>query len=189
MRGHLADLQRKGVPKVKRYLLIFTMVLLVATGQQAWSGETGTHQFASDASKAIFPFLVVGELSLLTDGDTAKPEMLQGAKTMVATTLFTQILKRAVSEKRPNSSAHTSFPSGHTSAAFAMATVVGDYKPNYKWLAYGVASTIGWSRVELHTHRWRDVIGGAALGYFTAKHFTNQHLEATPDGVRYNWKW
>lgn len=63
------------------------------------------------------------------------------------------------------------FPSGHTIAAFAVATVYADRYPNprwHRWLAYGLAGVVGFSRVSLHSHYVSDVFAGAALGYVIA---------------------
>jgi len=171
-----------------RTTAILAFILLICSSA-AWCGENATHNFAQNASDSIVPFLVVGELSLMADGKASKPEMVQGAKALVSTGIATEILKYAVGEKRPNSDSKTSFPSGHTSAAFAMATVIADYHPKYAIPAFAIASTIGWSRVEVGAHRWQDVIAGAALGYFTAKHFTGNHLGVGLNGLSYNWKW
>lgn len=173
----------------RKCLIFLLLVLVFIATRPAWGDESSTHRLATDASNSITAFVVVGELSLLADGKAGKAEALQGAKALVMTGLLTEALKHTVREKRPHSESLTSFPSGHTSCAFAMATVIADYKPKYKWLAYGVAITIGWSRVEVGAHRWTDVAAGAALGYFTAKHYTNQHLNVTPEGVGYQWKW
>jgi membrane-associated phospholipid phosphatase len=160
--------------------LIFVLIM-ASSGVHA-----DTDQFARTASDSIVPFLVIGEATLLREG---KQQAVQGAKAQLYTALETHILKITVREKRPNSDSRTSFPSGHTSAAFAMATALADYKPKLAIPAYAVAATIGWSRVEVNAHRWGDVVAGAALGYFTAKHFTKNHLSLSPDGVDYNWKW
>jgi membrane-associated phospholipid phosphatase len=69
-----------------------------------------------------------------------------------------------------------------------MATVLGDYKPQYKWFAYGIATTIGWSRVKLEAHHWWDVVAGAGLGYAVGKHYTRQSILVGSDGVSVNWK-
>lgn len=61
-----------------------------------------------------------------------------------------------------------SFPSGHTIAAFAVATVVSRRYPHHRWLpyvAYGMASLVGFSRVSLSSHFLSDVFMGGALGY------------------------
>lgn len=175
-------------PRIRFLLVILLALVLFSMGQQAWC-DSGLHSLATDASRSTTTLLLVGEFALLKSGSSTQPEMLQGAKALVTTGILTEMIKRTVREKRPNSGARNSFPSGHTSAAFAMATVVADYKPQYKLLAYGTAAVIGWSRVEVEAHHWQDVVAGAALGYFTAKHFTGQHLNVTPNGVEYNWKW
>jgi len=64
-----------------------------------------------------------------------------------------------------------SFPSGHTIAAFSIATVFANRYPNprwHVWLAYGLASLVGFSRVSLQSHFPSDVFAGAALGYAIA---------------------
>lgn len=167
------------------FLAILMIVLLMA-GVPVWGGQLMSDSTAQSVSDSIGPFLVIGQLSLISN----KQEFTQSAKALAVTGLATELLKHAVGEKRPNGSgSRLSFPSGHTSAAFAMATVIADYKPAYKWPAYAVASAIGVSRVETHSHYWHDVVAGALLGHFIAKHFTNEHVVATPQGVGLQWKW
>ncbi len=63
------------------------------------------------------------------------------------------------------------FPSGHTSAAFAVATVFAKrYKRHrwIRWVAYGLAGLVGFSRVSLESHFPSDVFLGAVLGYAIA---------------------
>lgn len=166
-----------------RYLKVIVAATMVcATGQ----AHADSSHFARIASDSITPFLVIGEATLLSTG---KQEAVQGAKAVVYTGLATELLKNTVRDKRPNSDSRTSFPSGHTSSAFAMATAIADYKPRLAIPAYATAAIIGWSRVEVHAHKWDDVVVGAALGYFTAKHFTHSRLSISPQGVSYNLKW
>ena len=64
-----------------------------------------------------------------------------------------------------------SFPSGHTISAFSLATVFADRHPNprwHAWLAYGLATAVGFSRVSLQSQHTSDVFAGAALGYAIA---------------------
>jgi len=66
-----------------------------------------------------------------------------------------------------------SFPSGHSIAAFSVATVVARRYRNHKWIpyvAYGMAGVIGFSRLTLSSHFVSDVFMGAALGYTISRY-------------------
>lgn len=61
-----------------------------------------------------------------------------------------------------------SFPSGHTIAAFSVATVIARRYGNHRWVpyaAYGMAALVGFSRLSLSAHFLSDVFMGGALGY------------------------
>src|ERR1700687_5998441 len=76
-----------------------------------------------------------------------------------------------------------SFPSGHAIAAFSIATVFANRYPNprwHVWLAYGLASAVGFSRVSLQSHFPSDVFAGAALGYAISHYIVLRH-RPTPD--------
>jgi membrane-associated phospholipid phosphatase len=63
---------------------------------------------------------------------------------------------------------HGSFPSGHSIAAFSVATVVARRYGNHRWVpyaAYGMAALVGFSRLTLSAHFLSDVFIGGALGY------------------------
>jgi membrane-associated phospholipid phosphatase len=60
------------------------------------------------------------------------------------------------------------FPSGHTISAFAIATVIADRYPNpswHRWVAYGLASLVGFSRLTVQSHFPSDVLLGMAFGF------------------------
>jgi undecaprenyl-diphosphatase len=57
-----------------------------------------------------------------------------------------------------------SFPSGHTTVAFACAAVLAYYKPRLAVPLFLLATAIGFSRVYVGVHYPLDVVGGAALG-------------------------
>ena len=61
-----------------------------------------------------------------------------------------------------------SFPSGHTSAAFMMATLLGYYLPSLMILLYCWAALVGFSRVVLGVHFQTDTLVGVILGISTA---------------------
>lgn len=62
-----------------------------------------------------------------------------------------------------------SFPSGHTTGAFAVATVLSEQYPDYTPYFYTYATLMGVSRVYTGVHYPSDVLAGAALGYLIGK--------------------
>lgn len=73
---------------------------------------------------------------------------------------------------------HSSFPSGHTTAAFSAATVYAmEYRnrPLIPILSYSAATLIGLSRITENKHWATDVLAGAALGYLTGRQVVNNY--------------
>jgi membrane-associated phospholipid phosphatase len=76
-----------------------------------------------------------------------------------------------VTSKSPTSyiRGNGSFPSGHSMEAFAVATIIARrYGRNHRWVpyvAYGLASLVGFSRLPLNVHFLSDVVMGSAIGY------------------------
>lgn len=74
-----------------------------------------------------------------------------------------------VDEYRPfrgTRTSRTSFPSGHSAVAFAMAGAVADEYRDWRVsaLSYGTAAAVGLARVYQDRHWLSDVVGGATLG-------------------------
>lgn len=86
----------------------------------------------------------------------------------LANNLITIGLKNLTKEDRPNDWVHYSFPSGHTSNAFVMATVLHhEFIDSSPWLAYSgylFATTTGVLRVLNNKHWVSDVLVGAGIG-------------------------
>ena len=62
-----------------------------------------------------------------------------------------------------------SFPSGHTAAAFVIASLIGFCYPAAQVPACLWASIVGFSRIYLGVHYPTDVLAGACLGTLSAK--------------------
>ena len=61
-----------------------------------------------------------------------------------------------------------SFPSGHATSVFAVATVLGAFYPRLRWPLYMVAGAIAVGRVYLARHYLSDIVAGALIGLVVA---------------------
>jgi membrane-associated phospholipid phosphatase len=123
---------------------------------------------------------------LLHNNAEMKSAGVQSAIALGISTIFSTAMKNSIKRERPfvehtdivkrSDGGGYSFPSGHTSSAFAIATSVSlSYRKWYVVVpAYTYASLVGVSRVVLGVHYPSDVICGAVVG--TTSAFAAQYL-------------
>lgn len=101
-------------------------------------------------------------------------------KSLVLNDLMVSSLKTWVGEKRP-SGGMRSFPSGHTSVAFALAQFMhnefGDESVWYSVGAYSCATAVGMMRVAGNAHWISDVVASAGFGMLSTElvYLTHQY--------------
>jgi len=86
-------------------------------------------------------------------------------------------IKFIVDRPRPEGESdrwNSSFPSGHAAGAFSLVTIFSSKYPRWTIPLYATATLIGLSRIYLGHHYPSDVMGGAILGFSTAKLILHQ---------------
>ena len=122
-------------------------------------------------------------------------------------TAFTFVLKGTLGRTRPTEGedavlafrlgrgfhagrVHRSFPSGHTTTAFALASALsaewghwrGDDAPWVRWVLYSAATLTGLSRIYHDQHWASDVILGAGIGWSVGRGVVRWRHAATSGG-------
>jgi membrane-associated phospholipid phosphatase len=149
----------------------------------------------------------------LQDSQSGRLEAYTMAEAAGFSVITTEALKYAAGRKRPNEtlrvddwrSGGSSFPSLHSSAAFAIGTVLAesggdDFRWTRRILGYGMASATAYIRLHDNSHWLSDVVAGAAIGVSTGVFTLNRRgarrhemeLSVAPSpggGVALNFSW
>jgi membrane-associated phospholipid phosphatase len=126
---------------------------------------------------------------ILTDNAKARETGLLGAQALVDGLVVFEVLKLATERQRPLvDGGHgqffhggDSFPSGHTLAAFALASVVAHEYRNKKMvpvIAYGLATLVGAARFSARQHFASDVVAAGAIGWFIGAYVVETNQDA-----------
>ncbi|OWW18456.1 hypothetical protein AYR66_00435 [Noviherbaspirillum denitrificans] len=104
------------------------------------------------------------------------------ASSLIASAVITPALKLIVGRKRPRenegtltlspfSDKNSSFPSGHTTQAFVLASTIASHYDELwvKSLVYGLATMTGVARAYHGAHFTSDVVAGALVGTYVGK--------------------
>ena len=161
--------------------------------QEGAGGLWGTYLDVTNelgGSRVGFPLLGVFGASLLTRDTRFQDAAFTSLEAWFYAGLITQGLKRVFGRYRPEEgvgaerfkpfSGHSSFPSGHATAAFALVTPWVLYYPHP--LTYGLfALSTGTALARIaHDKHWpTDVIVGSAIGFLTARWLTRRHQQAS----------
>ena len=157
----------------------------------------GSPPAADDASDVLVESLMVSALvsSLLAEpdqGNRFKPILVNGLS-LVANQKVTKGIKQLAKRKRPTRLSDQSFPSLHSSRAFAAAEITSrnlaliPLRERTRLFLdagiYTLASTAAWARVEGRAHYPSDMLAGAALGGFIVGVFNEVFLSRNPSAM------
>lgn len=149
------------------------------------TNEVGTFKYVGPLSAAVFG------TSLLTDNYKFQDAAFTSLQSVIYTNFSVNAAKFMFARERPDQfegpydfdffeGNATSFPSGHTSTAFALAVPWVVYYPNaftYSMLALPVSTAI--ARVSKGRHWMSDVTAGALIGVYWGYKLSKRHLNIT----------
>jgi membrane-associated phospholipid phosphatase len=181
------------------------MLTLDEPGQKMMlRNQTGTLSKASEVLYPLgnrFPPLMLAGMyltSVVTKNRRFEHATLSVAKSLAISTVFYTASKAVIRRQRPtrtddpydfvspfSKKGYTSFPSGHTNTAFAVATAFAleyDDKKWVPWVAYTLASLTSISRMYDNRHWFSDVIIGASIGHFVTKMVYKQEYKRRAAG-------
>ena len=159
------------------YLVVFCVTVLLSTAfmgiPAAYASSTDENiEEAGDWLQFIIPAAgLVG--TYIADDEEGRYQFWKNYASSIA---ITTIAKGIYSKTRPSSLNKASFPSGHTTSAFAGAGFI-DQRYGHLWgsLAYAAAAFVGWSRVHSDNHFADDVLAGASVGLFNSWYWVSPH--------------
>lgn len=141
--------------------------------------------FGSVVGYPVYLFPVMGATYFVghyLKSESAEEYGLLGFEALSLAGLQTAVLKVSVNRLRPDSTDRAAFPSGHTSASFALATVAAS---KYGWKvgvpACMLASFVGFTRMENGSHYLSDVLFGAGVGIVSGRAVFKYRKQSHPD--------
>lgn len=122
-----------------------------------------------DLSGQVIPNILYISGSYIYGKFTDENKAIRRIKIMAKATFYsgltTMILKQVVGQRRPDSDNRRSFPSGHTTTAFAFASVIAmEHEWYWGTAAYAMATVTAISRIHDNAHYLHDVVAGATIG-------------------------
>jgi membrane-associated phospholipid phosphatase len=181
-----------------------TAAALIATDQRSTNEliDNGDNQTRLDISHGISQigaayttagiaatFYLVGRVE---HNGRARETGLLGAEALIDGGIVSSVLKLATQRPRPQYDQGrgnfrddgNSFPSGHATATWALATVVADEYHGHPWVvvsAYGLATAVSVARYTGRNHFLSDALVGSAIGYGIGHYVYRKHHDASLD--------
>ncbi|HEV8428254.1 MAG TPA: phosphatase PAP2 family protein [Pyrinomonadaceae bacterium] len=126
--------------------------------------------------------------------DRARETGLLSAEALVNSVIVGSALKGITQRARPMAGRErseffdggNSFPSGHSTQAWAVATVIANEYHDHRsvqLLAYGAAAAVSVARFTGQKHYLSDVVAGSALGYVIGKYVYTTHHRKSLDSI------
>lgn len=132
----------------------------------------GSNYFRADDYVQFLPVVAYAGLGLVgvKSRHSFKERLVVGLTSYIVMAAMVNGVKYTVHEKRPDSSARNSFPSGHTATVFTGAELVRmEYGIGIGIAAYTIATGVAFLRLYNGRHWLNDVVAGAGIGILSAR--------------------
>jgi membrane-associated phospholipid phosphatase len=165
-------------PALQAQKVNFDQRVLIHLMENRTEGATKFYKGISNTTQTIATLVPISILAagVISNDKSTMKKGLYMVETVAGATFISYAMKYGFDRNRPfNANPHIipagsgsspSFPSGHTSVAFATATSLTIAYP--KWYiavpAYAWAASVGYSRMYLGVHYPSDVLAGAVIG-------------------------
>jgi membrane-associated phospholipid phosphatase len=124
--------------------------------------------------------------------ERARETGLLAGEALIDTAIVTEVLKLATQRARPNAgnergeffTGGSSFPSGHSSTVWSVATVIAyEYHKNpfIKYGAFAAATAVSMSRFSGRNHFLSDIVIGSAIGFGIGRFVYREHHDTDLD--------
>lgn len=156
---------------MRQRVIVYIIMFMAATGLRAQEPKGN----GPDNVLQYVPYATVLTMKVCGVESRSDWPQLAAATAMswVISAGVTYTLKHSVKEWRPDHTDQNSFPSGHSTIAFAGATVLhhefGHVSPWISVGGYAVATLTAADRVRRDRHHWYDVAAGAAIGVLSTE--------------------
>ncbi len=188
-------------------LVLGTGLLLYSVDQEIQQGFRG--ETSEGAAKFITSFGDGGALAGLaaalyvggevSNNDGLRKTALLSLESLLTAGIIVRGMKILVGRARPYTdepyntfdpftlnSSYNSFPSGHSAAAFSVASVIASQSKdaNIDFVVYSLATLVALSRVYLDKHWASDIFIGSVIGYVVGKKICALNRDRNPNKVQ-----
>lgn len=167
-------------PMVAIVPAVLTLAALCSLAVPATARATDSDLLAGDILQYAVPAAALAATWHFDDREGRWELLKDYGSTMLTTYALKIAFNKTSLGTRPNGGDY-SFPSGHTASACSGGFFL-QRRYGWQWGAPALAAALytGWSRVDEHEHRWRDVIAGCAVGYGFSLLFVDRQM---PEGL------